>query len=95
MSELLAGSDDWRTELFAPYAEERRERMRRLRLASRFATHLFARFGPEARERRQRARARMRENPEIVSLLLAVFMGPERVPAEIFTPEYVEGVFAP
>jgi hypothetical protein len=58
-------------------------------------TELYARFGPAARERRKRARARMRENPAISVLALAVFSGPENGPDEIFTPEYVESVFAP
>lgn len=95
VAELLAGSEDWQPALFAPYAEERRERMRRLRLAAAFATNLYARFGTGALERRKRARKRTRENPEILSLLLAVFSGPEAGPAKVFTPEFVEGVFAP
>jgi len=37
----------------------------------------------------------MRENPAVAALALAVFTGPEIGPAEQFTPEYVESVFAP
>ena len=95
MAELLTSSDDWREEFFAPYAEERRERMQRLRTAAIFVTNLYARFDPAAGERRVRARARMREKVEIASLLLAVFAGPEIVPANFLEPDFIEGVFAP
>ena len=93
--ELMKGSSDWNTSLFAPYAEERRSRMERLRMAARFTTELYARFGPEAKKRRIRARQRMRDNPEILTLLLAIFSGPENGPDHVFTPEYVEAAFAP
>ena len=46
---------------FRPYVEERLERMRRLRIAARFATRLRVEFGPDARARRARASARMRQ----------------------------------
>ena len=92
--DLLTSSEEWKPALFAPYAEERRERMRRLRLVAHFVTNLCARFGPEALERRKRARARMRESLKYAPLALAVFGGPELAPAELFTPETVEEAFA-
>jgi 2-polyprenyl-6-methoxyphenol hydroxylase-like FAD-dependent oxidoreductase len=94
VSELLNGTNDWTLSLLQPYAEERVTRMHRLRMAARFATELYARFGPEATQRRKRARQRMRERPEIAVLLLAVFSGPENGPNALFTPEYVESIFA-
>jgi 2-polyprenyl-6-methoxyphenol hydroxylase-like FAD-dependent oxidoreductase len=92
--DLLASSQEWRPALFAPYAKERRERMRRLRLAAVFITNLYARFGPQALARRKRARRRLRESLEYAPLALSVFSGPELVPAELCTPEAVERIFA-
>jgi hypothetical protein len=53
VSELLAGSEDWSPALFAPYAEERRERMRRLRFVAGITSDLDAEVGEAARERRR------------------------------------------
>jgi 2-polyprenyl-6-methoxyphenol hydroxylase-like FAD-dependent oxidoreductase len=92
--DLLTSNPEWRPALFAPYAEERRERMRRLRLAAVFITNLYARFGPEARKRRRRARRRLREDLSYAPLALSVFIGPELVPAELCTAEVVEQIFA-
>jgi len=70
-------------DLFRPYAEERRERMRRLRMTASTFSILSVEFGDHARERRARVREeRMRgifpdHNP-------TAFVGPEVMPAEIF-----------
>ncbi len=92
--DLLASGEPWRPKLFAPYAEERRERMRRLRIAARFITNLFARFGDVADERRLRALPRIAADPRLMMLALALFTGTDAMPAEIFTEETVERVFA-
>jgi 2-polyprenyl-6-methoxyphenol hydroxylase-like FAD-dependent oxidoreductase len=93
--DLLLSSADWSPELFEPYAEERRERLRRLRLAAKYTTHFFARFGEEARARRERAKQRAEENPMYMLPLLAAFSGPDALPAEIFSEAFVESAFAP
>ena len=93
--DLLTHDADWRPALFEPYAEERRERMRRLRLCGKYVTHLFARFGDDAVARRTRARERMAEEPQRGMLALAVFAGPDKVPAELFSEEAIEEIFAP
>ncbi len=93
--DLLAGSGEWKSDLFEPYGEERRERLRRLRISARFVTNLYARFGTEAVERRTRAWARLVERPELAMLALAAFTGPDALPAEIFSEEGVERIFAP
>jgi 2-polyprenyl-6-methoxyphenol hydroxylase-like FAD-dependent oxidoreductase len=54
VSEILKGGEDWSADAFAPYAEERRERMRRLRFAASLQAALDMEFGDEARERRRR-----------------------------------------
>jgi 2-polyprenyl-6-methoxyphenol hydroxylase-like FAD-dependent oxidoreductase len=79
---------------FRPYAEDRRERMRRLRVAAQFWATLHAEFGPDAAARRARAlrRALVEGRP---SPIMAVFAGPETLPPEAYTPETVAALLAP
>jgi 2-polyprenyl-6-methoxyphenol hydroxylase-like FAD-dependent oxidoreductase len=88
VSELLLGSGDWGVGLFAPYAEERAERMRRLRFAASLLAALDMEFGPAAAERRRRHFERAAMDPMLGAHGLAVMAGPENAPAEIFTPEH-------
>ena len=60
VSEILKAGDDWSTAAFAPYAEERAERMRRLRFAASITSALDMEFGEEARARRHSYHARPR-----------------------------------
>ncbi len=85
VGELLLGSDDWRPGLFAPYAEERAERMRRLGFAARLDAVIHAEFGPGATARKLRFREARARNPALGLALAAVMVGPELVPAEAFT----------
>jgi 2-polyprenyl-6-methoxyphenol hydroxylase-like FAD-dependent oxidoreductase len=93
--DLLTDGGDWRPSLFEPYAAERLERSRRLRLSARFVTHMFAKFDGEAIERRKRARQRLNERPELLGLLIGTFAGPDTMPPHLVTEEAVEAVFAP
>ena len=54
VSELLKGDDDWANLSFASYAEERAERMRRLRFAASLQAAIDMEFGEEAKGRRRR-----------------------------------------
>src|SRR5271168_4089312 len=54
--DLMLENRDWSAESFRPYAEERRERMRRLRLTAWTSSILNVEFGPHARERRMKVR---------------------------------------
>jgi 2-polyprenyl-6-methoxyphenol hydroxylase-like FAD-dependent oxidoreductase len=93
VTDLLKSTDDWRPELFAPYAEERAERMRRLRIAAMISATLDAEFGPEARDRRRRHFARALEDPmSYTAHAIAVMAGPENVPAEVFSEEHIARV---
>lgn len=78
---------------FAPYIEERMERMRRLRISARLAAKIRVEFGPEARERRILTARRAAERQ--LSPLPASLMGPERLPAEAFLPETIQRFIAP
>lgn len=87
VSDILTASDDWSAKAFLPYADERRERMRRLRFAASIQSALDMEFGPEAAERRRRYHERSAADPSLGLHGLAVMAGPEAAPAEFFTPQ--------
>jgi 2-polyprenyl-6-methoxyphenol hydroxylase-like FAD-dependent oxidoreductase len=74
LADILIAHDDWHGGIFAPFGEERIERMRRLRQAARFVTLFNARFGPEAEAARVRARRRMMDNPQLMMIMLTPIM---------------------
>jgi 2-polyprenyl-6-methoxyphenol hydroxylase-like FAD-dependent oxidoreductase len=86
---ILAG--DWRSSSFELYVDERRERMRRLRIAARLATTLRAEFGPAAAARRARAMQRIRVDGR-PSPLPAIFAGPEALPAEAYEQQTIDAL---
>ncbi len=88
VGELLLGTDDWRPGTFAPYAEERSERMRRLRVAAAMDSILHAEFGPEATARKLRILA----DRTPVMALGSTMVGPEMLPEACFRPEALEAV---
>jgi len=93
VSEALLASEDWSPRAFEPYAEERRERMRRLRFSARMTSELENEFGPEAEARRGRAHDRLAADPTLGMWLFAAFIGPERLPASAFEPAVRERLF--
>lgn len=95
VGELLTGGGDWSAAAFAPYAAERRERLRRLRASAEFATSLNARFAPEDLERRARATLRIAADASLTMPIVAVFVGPDEIDASYFTREFHERVFGP
>jgi 2-polyprenyl-6-methoxyphenol hydroxylase-like FAD-dependent oxidoreductase len=92
VSELLLGAEVWPPALFAPYAEERAERMRRLRFAAALAAAIDAEFGDAASARRRSYHERAAADPSLRSHLIATLAGPEAMPAEAFTPAHRERV---
>ena len=93
--EILKSTDLWTSESLAPYGEERRERMRRLRFAAGLTSALDMEFDDAARERRRRHYERVAADPSLGLHGLAVMAGPEAAPAEIFTPEHRARVLGP
>jgi 2-polyprenyl-6-methoxyphenol hydroxylase-like FAD-dependent oxidoreductase len=82
--DALLGEREWSPRIFEPYAAERAERMQRLRLVASIVSILQNEFGPEASERRRRVHARRMQDPSIILPLMAAFVGPGNVPAEVF-----------
>jgi 2-polyprenyl-6-methoxyphenol hydroxylase-like FAD-dependent oxidoreductase len=79
---------------FAPYVEERKERMRRLRIGARLVATLRAEFGDEARARRARAMKRAFVDGWL-SPLPSALIGPEKLPAEAYEDGTIERLLSP
>jgi 2-polyprenyl-6-methoxyphenol hydroxylase-like FAD-dependent oxidoreductase len=89
---LLLKTGEWTRATFADYVDERRERMRRLRIAARLARRVRSEFGPEARDRRARFFKRTAEGQ--LSPYGAVLVGPERLPADAFLQDTFDRLLA-
>jgi menaquinone-9 beta-reductase len=87
--DLMLENRDWTPERFRPYAEERAERMRRLRITASSLSILNAEFGPRALERRRKVREE-RARGNFFDLTAATFAGPEVLPAEMFSEQVLE-----
>jgi 2-polyprenyl-6-methoxyphenol hydroxylase-like FAD-dependent oxidoreductase len=85
VSEILKAGDDWSEAAFAPYGEERAERMRRLRIAAKLQSAIDMEFGPEAAARRRSYQERGAADPSLRMHAIAVMAGPEAAPPETFT----------
>jgi 2-polyprenyl-6-methoxyphenol hydroxylase-like FAD-dependent oxidoreductase len=95
VAEILLAGSKWSPAVFAPYAEERGERMRRLRLSAQLTTDLRATFTPEAAERLRQIGARFVENPSRFGALMIQVTGPETTSADAFEAENLKRILAP
>lgn len=93
--DVLLASDDWRPQAFEAYGAARDEGTRRIGQATRFAARLFTRFDDEGRAARARAMQRMHAEPEWRALLASAYLGPERLPPEVFSDAFQDALFAP
>jgi 2-polyprenyl-6-methoxyphenol hydroxylase-like FAD-dependent oxidoreductase len=84
VSDILLAGADWSPAAFAPYTEERRERMRRLRFVAALDSTLEGEFGPAAEARRVRVRELQAKDPALGLWFLAAFVGPDALPASAF-----------
>ena len=83
VSEVLAENEDWGNEdIFVPYAEERRERMRRLRITAQQFSKYRCEYGDHARARL--AAERLAANPRLGLPFLVPLKGPSDLPPEAF-----------
>ncbi len=87
VNEALSSTANWNAAIFAGYAAERAERMRRLRFAARLAAVIDSEFGPEAAARRRRVRALQAADPSMMLPTLGVMVGPENVPEFAYTED--------
>ncbi len=82
---------NWPPRIFTDYARDRRERLRRLRLAACLQSRIEAEFGDEARTRRGEFFTEMETNPLLGAGLTAALGGPEAIPAEAY--DFLESAF--
>jgi len=87
VSELMLATEDWSPATFAPYAEERAERMRRIRFAARLDAMIHAEFGPEATARKLRYHKARLVDPSLGLAYSVAVVGPEMVPPQFFSDE--------
>lgn len=88
VTDILKTSSDWSPAAFKPYAEERAERMRRLRFVAALTATLDMEFDAAARERRRKYHDRVAADMSLGLHGMAVMAGPDTVPPEAFTEEY-------
>jgi 2-polyprenyl-6-methoxyphenol hydroxylase-like FAD-dependent oxidoreductase len=81
------------TRALAPYAAERRERMRRLRFSAALQSRLFAEFGAASRAERAAIFARQEQDPTLGMAALSAFAGPEALPGEAFSQAAAVALF--
>ncbi|MEW2515377.1 FAD-dependent oxidoreductase [Streptomyces sp. NPDC046870] len=94
VSDILATSAVWSPEEFRPYGEERRERLRRLRVTARVKTDLAATFTPAGAARRRAYSAVWESDPVLAGPQLAPLLGPDSLPAEAFAPTTIDRILA-
>jgi menaquinone-9 beta-reductase len=92
--DALLGNTNWTEQSFEGYVEQRRERLRRLRFTAAVDTALNARFEPEDLERRKRAMQRLATDPSLGMVLMTAYVGPERLPATLYTEAAWQALFA-
>ena len=89
LSEILASDPPWD---FRPYAEERSERMRRLRVALQVNNLLRCDFTERGRARRAAFNESLGADPRFLPALMINVTGPAAAPAEAVTDELVADV---
>ncbi len=94
VTDILKETTDWSARAFQPYAEERAERMRRLRNIGRFTAVRDGEFGEEARARRRRLAMRLEQQPELRATQQAVLLGPDLLPPEAYAEETIAALLA-
>lgn len=94
VSDILLTGSDWTPSAFAPWVDERRERMHRLLVAAHIATRLRCDFTEAGRRRRRKAFDAMFTDANVLAQIACTLMGPEAFPADAFTDEAVAGTLA-
>ncbi|HVM08120.1 MAG TPA: FAD-dependent monooxygenase [Acidimicrobiales bacterium] len=94
VSEILLSSSDWSPDAFKGFVEERADRMWRLATCAAINTEMRCTFTPEGAERRRRWRSALLTNPTLLMQVAGFLMGPEHVPADVFSDEAVAATYS-
>jgi 2-polyprenyl-6-methoxyphenol hydroxylase-like FAD-dependent oxidoreductase len=93
LTDALLADERWHGDALCVYAEERAERMRRLRVSMAVSDIIYE-FGPAAAERRARIRAAMAADPILAGSRATTVAGPWAFPAEAFTDSALAAIAA-
>lgn len=85
--DALVSERHWSEQAGAAYAEERNERMKRLRFVAHLFSDLRCDFSAAARQRRRAVFARIAAEPALAAPLFATQVGPFAFPSPVFTQE--------
>ncbi|HUQ40168.1 MAG TPA: FAD-dependent monooxygenase [Acidimicrobiales bacterium] len=94
VSEAILDGTDWSASAFAPYGDERSERMRRLRFSASITTDLRCDFTERGRTRRAAFLSAAKEDFSLLGPLLAGLMGPDKIAPDAFSDETRERILA-
>lgn len=94
VTDILRTESDWSKAAFAGYGEERRERMRRLRIAAQVRTDLAATFTPAGAARRRAYNAVWPTDPVLGGSQLTVLLSPDNVPTASFSQRTIDRILA-
>jgi len=94
VSDIMTNGDDWSPAAFAPYGEERAERMRRLRIIAEVVTDLRATFTEAGARRRRLFLQQMLTEPMFLAPIMAELAGPESAPPEAFHDANLDRILA-
>jgi 2-polyprenyl-6-methoxyphenol hydroxylase-like FAD-dependent oxidoreductase len=95
LSELLLAAGDWTVAALRPYGQQRAERLRRMRRVSRTFAALMTTFTDDGRARRSHYYAAMEVARDDIRMALgAIWLGPDRLPAEVFSDQLHESLLA-
>jgi hypothetical protein len=92
VTDILSATPAGQAPDFRPFAEERAERMRRLRFAAKLTSILDMEFGEDAARRRLSYHERRAQDPSLGMAGFAVMAGPEMPPPEVFTDAFQQRV---
>lgn len=91
LTDTLLAHERWDHETLRGYADERAERMRRLRVSMAVSAIIYA-FGPAAADRRARIRSAMETDPMLAASRATTVAGPWAFPAQAFTDEALQSI---
>ena len=94
VTDILHTESDWSETAFADYGEERRERMRRLRIAAQLRTDLAATFTPAGAARRRAYNTIWPTDPVLGGPHLTMLLGPDNAPAKSFSQPTIDRILA-
>lgn len=90
--DAMLGESNWQTGMFDEYIAERTERMSRLRIIARISSIRDAAFGEAGKQLRHEIHERTLQNPDLAAPVTGAFLGPESLPAELYTDEFTEQI---